>query len=183
MLIKSVEMTNSAYTPQDGFPYYYSLVKSIDCISLFSSSATFTFLNSIDEEKASYRYAPNKWSIKQIIGHITDHERIKMFRAFSLSRNAQIQLWGYDENFFVDNSRFDELTKEQLVADYNYVRQASVSFLNTLSESQLNIKGFAGQDEITLEDFLKSIIGHEVHHLNIIKERYLDYDSPRNSSL
>ena len=121
----------------------------------------------------AYRYASGKWSIKQIVGHITDHERIKMFRAFQLSRKEEVQLWGYDQNSLVNNSRFDELTLPQLLTDYCNVREASQSFIDTLSEDQFIIKGWARQHEVSLEDFLKSIIGHELHHLNIIKERYL----------
>ncbi|WP_024772634.1 DinB family protein [Aquimarina macrocephali] len=161
------------YVPEDGFPYYYDFVKNMNYQSLFSSSSTITFLNSINEKKAIYRYAPTKWSIKQIVGHITDHERIMMFRAFLMSRNELVELWGYDQNLLVENSRFEELTLKQLVADFVNVRKASTSFIETLSESQLKIKGMARQYEITLEDFLKSIIGHEKHHITIIKERYI----------
>jgi uncharacterized damage-inducible protein DinB len=161
------------YTPKDGFPYYLDLVKNMDCQPLFSSQSTFTFLNSISEEKASYRYAPDKWSIKQIVGHITDHERIKIFRAFLMSRNKLVQLWGYDQNSLVDNSRFEELTLQQLITDFINVRKASVSFVEALSKSQLKIEGRAKQYEVTLEDFLKSIIGHEMHHIKIIKEKYI----------
>ena len=161
------------YGPEHGFPYYFDFVKNMDCRLLFSSLTTIAFLNSINEEKAAYRYAPDKWSIKQIVGHITDHERIKIFRAFLLSRNESVQLWGYDQNFLVNNSRFEELTMRQLVSDFANVRRASASFIDTLSERQLKIKGWARQYEITLEDFLKSIIGHELHHINIIKERYI----------
>ncbi len=161
------------YTPKDGFPYYFALVKDMDCPSLFSDSSTRTFLNAISEKKAVYRYASDKWSIKQVVGHITDHERIKMYRAFLLSRNQSIELWGYDQNALVDNARFDELSFKQLIADFVNVRNASISFVDTLSEKQLKLKGMARQYEITLEDFLKSIIGHERHHINLIKERYI----------
>lgn len=161
------------YTPKDGFPYYFDLVEDIDYKALFSSEETFTFLNSIPEEKADFRYAPDKWSIKQIVGHITDHERIKMSRAFLLSRKEEVQLWGYDQNFLVDNSRFDELTFQQLTTDFLNVRKASISFIAGLSDSQLKIKGMARQHEVSLENFLNSIIGHEIHHIEIIKKRYL----------
>ncbi|MEO9511726.1 MAG: DinB family protein [Flavobacteriaceae bacterium] len=161
------------YTPEDGFPYYFNLVKNMECKPLFTSVSTLTFLSSIDEEKSIYRYAPNKWNIKQIVGHITDHERIMIFRAFLMSRNESVQLWGYDQNLLVDSSRFEELTLQQLVTDFLNVRNASISFVEALSENQLEIKGMARQYEITLEDFLKSIIGHEMHHVNIIKEKYL----------
>ena len=151
------------YIPSDGFPYYFHLVKGESHTSLFSATDTHTFLRGISEEKAKYRYASDKWSIKQIIGHITDHERIKIFRAFLMSRKQSVSLWGYDQNSLVDNSRFDELTLQQLYTDFVQVRNASISFIQSLSENQLHIKGFAGPHEISLEDFLKSIIGHEKH--------------------
>ncbi len=160
------------YTPEDGFPYYFDLVESNNLETLFASKTTFTFLQSIDEEKAAYRYKPEKWSIKQIVGHITDHERIKMFRAFQLSRNKHIELWGYDQSFLVNNSRFEELSLEILVVDFLTVRNASLSFIETLSEDQLMKTGRARQYEITLKDFLKSIIGHERHHLKVLQEKY-----------
>jgi len=161
------------YTPKDGFPYYFNLAGTTDCIPLFSSQSTFSFLESISEEKSTYRYAPDKWSIKQVIGHITDHERIKMFRAFLLSRNESVELWGYDQNSLVKNSRFDDLTFEELVNDLKAVRKSSITFIRALSGKQLRIKGNARQHKITLEDFLKSIIGHELHHIHILKERYI----------
>lgn len=160
------------YTPEDGFPYYFEFVEEMDFKTLFSPLSTFTYLNSINEGKAIYRYEPTKWSIKQILGHITDHERIMIYRSFLMSRNELVQLWGYDQNSFVNNSRFEELTFQQLVTDFANVRKASVSFVEGLSEGQLRIKGSARQYEITLKDFLKSIIGHEQHHINIIKEKY-----------
>lgn len=159
------------YKPEDGFPYYYNLAKDDSLNRLFSFSSL-TFLKSIDEENGNYSYAPNKWTIKQVVGHITDHEKIKIFRAFQLSRNETVQLWGYNQNFLVRNARFNALSMEQLIADFSNVRKASVSFIDTLSEEQLNIRGMAKTHEITLEEFLKSIIGHERHHVAILKEKY-----------
>ncbi|MEE9437891.1 MAG: DinB family protein [Saprospiraceae bacterium] len=161
------------YTPKDGFPYYFDLVNDMDYESLFSSPSTFTLLNSINEKKLTYRYATKKWSIKQVIGHITDHERIMIFRTFLMSRKELVQLWGYDQNSLVDNSRFEELTLKQLMTDFLNVRKSSISFIDTLSKNQLKIVGLVQQNEVTLEKFLKSIIGHEKHHINIIKEKYI----------
>ncbi|NNC51102.1 MAG: DinB family protein [Flaviramulus sp.] len=161
------------YKPKDGFPYYFDLAKNLDYLSLFTSESTFDFLSSISEEKAKYRYESKKWSIKQIVGHLTDHERIKIFRSFLMSRNYNVELWGYDQNFLVMNSRFEELTLNQLLTDYKNVRKSTISFIESLSDSQLNIKSWARHYEITLVDFLKSIIGHEIHHINIIKEKYI----------
>ncbi len=161
-----------SFISSDGFLYYYNLTKDADCQTLYSSLSTFQFLESIDEKKATYRYANDKWSIKQVVGHITDHERIKISRAFLLSRREIVQLWGYDQNSLVENSRFEELSFQHLVRDFKNVRKGSISFLDGLSRSQLTIKGMANEFEVTLDGFLKSIVGHEMHHVDIIKKRY-----------
>ncbi len=162
------------YTIEDGFPYYIELIENTDYRQLFSSEENLTLLGTISEEQAIYRYAPNKWSIKQIIGHITDHERIMMYRALRFSRKDTTQLSGYDQNLFVENSRFDELPFSQLIRDFKNVRTASNSFIESLSESQLKLKGFAWKYELTVEAFLKATIGHEIYHIEIIKKRYLN---------
>lgn len=161
------------YTPLHGFPYYYELASEGDLQSLFSATPTLTLLQNIDKATSMYRYAADKWSTKQIIGHITDHERIKMFRAFQLSRREKVQLWGYDQESLVQHSQFTHLTTPVLLTDYYHVRRASLSFVNTLTPEQLAIKGMAREYEITLEAFLRSIIGHERHHLHVIQEKYL----------
>jgi len=162
------------YTVQDGFPYYIELLGNADYKALFSSQENFTLLKTISEEKAIYRYAPDKWNIKQILGHITDHERIMTYRALRFSRKDTTQLPGYDQNLFVGNSRFDELSLEQLLTDFKNVRSSTNSFIDTLSELQLNLKGFAWKYELTVEEFLKATVGHEIHHINIIKDKYLN---------
>lgn len=161
------------YSVNDGFPYYIELLGNQDYKQLFSSAGTLDLFNSITEEQASFRYAPGKWSIKQIIGHITDHERIMIYRSLRFSRNDQTLLPGYDQNLFVDNSRFDELTLHELINDYANVRAASNSFISGLSGRQLLLKGTAWKYELTVEEFLKATIGHELHHTAIIKEKYL----------
>ena len=161
------------YTVQDGFPYYIELLGDADYRQLFSSQENFALLETISEENAGYRYAPGKWSIKQIVGHMTDHERIMTYRALRFSRKDTAQLPGYDQNLFVDNSRFDELSLQQLLTDFKNVRSATNSFIDGLSESQLNLKGVAWKYELTVAEFLKATIGHELHHTHIIKDRYL----------
>ncbi len=160
------------YTPQDGFPYYFELAQEDNLLSLFNEMSTLEVLQSVGEEKAKFSYELGKWTIKQVLGHITDHERIKMFRAFQLSRDERTELWGYDQEFLVENSRFNELSLALLRTDFLNVRKASISFIDTLSQGQLQRKGSAREYEITLEEFLRSIIGHEKHHIKILKERY-----------
>lgn len=162
------------YTLQDGFLYYLELMENRDYLDQFSSKENLNFLSAISEEQSTFRYAPNKWSIKQIVGHITDHERIMMYRSLRFSRKDTTQLPGYDQNIFVENSRFDEMSFKQLVFDFKNVRNATISFIDSLSEFQLNLKGIAWKYEFTVKDFLKATIGHEIHHIDIIKEKYLN---------
>ncbi len=161
------------YRPQDGFQYYFNLANQEKLEDLFSATSGIDFLKTIPDEKATHRYLPGKWSIKQIVGHIADHERIKMYRAFLLSRNESIALWGYDQESLVKNAPFEALSMNQLISDFQNVRQASLSFIRSLSKDQLEINGMAREHQVTLEDFLRSIIGHERHHIEVIKRKYL----------
>lgn len=161
------------YTVEDGFPYYIELLGDTDYRQQFLSQENFKLLESLTEEQAGFRYAAGKWSIKQITGHITDHERIMTYRALRFSRNDETKLPGYDQNVFVDNSRFDELSLQLLITDLKNVRNATNSFIEGLNEHQLNLKGIAWKYELSVEEFLKATAGHEMHHMNIIKEKYL----------
>jgi hypothetical protein len=161
------------YTVNDGFPYYIELIENFNYKQLFSSNENFALLESVNESRANYRYAPNKWTIKQIIGHVTDHERIMTYRTLRFSRKDITPLPGYDQNLFVENSRFNEFSLQQLVIDYKNVRAATNSFIDSLSETQFQLKGVAWKYELTVEEFLKATIGHEIHHINIIKDKYL----------
>jgi uncharacterized damage-inducible protein DinB len=160
-------------TVSDGFPYYIALVGSQDVNQLFKSETNFNLLSSLREEQGNYRYAPGKWSIKQIVGHVTDHERIMMYRTLRFSRKDTTQLPGYDQDLLVENSRFNELTLAELLQDFKNVRQATLSLMNTFSTEQRQLKGKAWKFELTVDEMCKATIGHEIHHMNIINEKYL----------
>lgn len=161
------------YSISDGFPFYIELLGDKDYNQLFASNENLDLLKSVTEVNAAYRYAPGKWSIKQIIGHITDHERIMTYRALRFSRKDKTALPGYDQDTFVDNSRFDEQPVSQLITDLENVRSASNSFIRSLSKEQLALTGQAWKYELTVEEFLKATIGHELHHIEVIKQKYL----------
>ena len=161
------------YTVQDGFPYYIELVGDLNYKELFNSKATFHLLHSISEQQSLFRYEPGKWSIKQIVGHITDHERIMTYRSLRFSRNDKTLLPGYDQDVLVNGSRFDELSFVDLVDDFKNVRAATNSFIKGLSDEQLQRTGKAWKFELTVEEFLKAIVGHEMHHVAVLKEKYL----------
>ena len=95
------------------------------------------------------------------------------YRALRFSRKDLTLLPNYDQNLFVDNSRFNELSLHQLITDFKNVKAATNSFIDSLSVSQLNLKGSAWKYELTVAEFLKATVGHEKHHIAIIKNRYL----------
>ena len=160
------------YTNNDFFLYYIEMSGKEDCQELFFIPDNMAFLNSLTEEQASYRYALDKWSIKQVLGHMTDHERIMTYRALRVSRKDDTPLAGYDQNAYVDNSNFDNLPFKDLMQDYKNTRNASLSFMNCLSKEQWQLKGQVWKFNLTIEEIMRAIIGHEFHHMNVIKERY-----------
>jgi uncharacterized damage-inducible protein DinB len=162
-----------SYSTEDGFPYYIDLVENLDFMNLFGSNLNFELLEKISESQSCYRYAPNKWSIKQIVGHITDHERIMCYRILRVSRNDNTALPGYEQDKFILNSRFDELSYLDILSDFKIVRSASNSFIKTLSNQQLNYRMKFWQYDLSVSDLLKATIGHELHHINVLKEKYL----------
>lgn len=120
-----------------------------------------------------HRYLPDKWSIKQLLGHITDHERIMIYRALRVSRRDETVLPGYDQELLVANSRFDEMEWTFLLDDFAAVRNSTIRFIESLSKEQFQLQGHVWQYEISVEDILRATIGHELHHVDVIKNKYL----------
>ena len=142
-------------------------------MSLLLSRKNFDMLESVSEQQSNHRYAPGKWSIKQIIGHMADHERIMMYRALRFSRKDKTALPGYEQDLFVENGGFDDFLFTDLVQDFRNVRNSTISFMTMLSDDQLRYAGSASGQQLSVEDVLKATAGHEIHHINILKERYL----------
>lgn len=162
-------------TPSDGFPYYIALVGSSSVKQQFRSETNLGILSSFTEEQLDYRYAEGKWNIKQIIGHMTDHERIMIYRTLRFSRNDNTPLPGYDQELMVKNSRFHEMRGKDLIEDFRNVRKATISLMDSFSDEQLQRKGMAWKFELTVEEMLKATIGHELHHMSVIKQRYFNF--------
>jgi hypothetical protein len=162
-----------ALTPSSGFPYYISLTDNLDLKTLFESEENYKKLSLLKEEQSQFRYEPEKWSIKQVLGHVTDHERIMSYRALRISRKDLTPLSGYDQDLFVEHGRFDERSWTELVQDYKNVRHATLSLIKSFSREQFLYQGFVWKYELSVVDILKATIGHERHHVAVIKERYL----------
>ncbi len=131
------------------------------------------FFFAIGEEKSQYRYAESKWSIKEVLGHLCDTERIFVVRALKFARKESKELLGYDENDYVEAADFDRLPLDQLIKEFRIIRESSLSFFNTLSDDQLHRVGKAESKEYSPLLILYIIAGHVEHHIRVIKEKYL----------
>lgn len=127
----------------------------------------------LTNEKAHYRYEEKKWSLKEVIGHITDTERIMAFRALSFARGEKAEFPGYDHNAYVDEANFDERPLNELISDYIHVRQSTIDLFDSFSAEMLLRTGTASQCFFSVRALGTIIAGHERHHIKIIKEKYL----------
>ena len=134
--------------------------------------STEQLLASIGEEKASYRYAPEKWSIKQVIGHMTDAERVFLYRLLAIARGEQQSLPGFDENEYMANSNFDGQTLAELTEGFASTRRAMVALARSLDDEAWGRRGIANNNAITARAMAWVAAGHERHHLNVLRERY-----------
>lgn len=131
------------------------------------------FIKEIKPDKESYRYASDKWTIKEVIGHCVDTERIMGFRALSISRGEKANLNGFDENNYVVNGKFDERSLNSLREEFSYLRKSHILLKQAMSDEQLGIVGQANGAEVSVQAIWYVLAGHWAHHLQIIKERYL----------
>ena len=131
-------------------------------------------ISEIPEEKEEYLYAPGKWTIKEIIGHIIDTERVLGSRAMRFARKDKTHLPGYDENHFVANANFNNQTLYSLGHEFAIVREANLALFKTWNEEALSQVGVANGLEVTVRAMLFMIAGHATHHMNVIKEKYLN---------
>jgi uncharacterized damage-inducible protein DinB len=134
-------------------------------------TSTYDFFCSLTDEQANYAYAEGKWTIKEVVGHLTDAERTFAYRAFAFSR-GQGELPGFDENEYVETATFNTRTLQDLAAEFKAVRKANLYMLRSLTEDQLNIVGVANGNNVKVNSILYIMAGHELHHLNILKQRY-----------
>ncbi|MBC7790844.1 MAG: DinB family protein [Anaerolineae bacterium] len=130
-------------------------------------------LADLPADKADYRYAPGKWSIKEVIGHMADAERIFSYRALRFARGDRTPLASFDENEYVLNANFAERSIVDLAEEYDAVRQATMTLVRNLSPDSFIRKGTASEKEFTVRALIYVVAGHERHHLLLLRERYL----------
>lgn len=128
-------------------------------------------LASLSESQGAYRYAEGKWTLKEVVGHITDGERIMTYRLLRFARGDQTPLPGYDQEVFMPP--FGSWTTAQLAEDYRAVRQSTITLLRGLPAEAWSRKGTANNVSITARALAYVIAGHELHHMGVIRNRYL----------
>lgn len=128
--------------------------------------------SSLDDRAALARYAPGKWSIKEILGHLSDAERIFAYRLLRISRGDATPLPGFDEKPYVAAGRFDERPLGRLLAEFRAVRLSSVALLEGIPHSAWSRVGQASGHPISARALAYIIVGHAAHHLAVLRDRY-----------
>ena len=134
---------------------------------------TVAFLKALPAEKNKYRYAPGKWSIAELVQHIIDTERIFAYRMLCIARGEHAPLPGFEENDYARESGADQRNFSDIVDEFTAVRNATTSLLKSFSDSRLDKKGTSNGKPAYVRSLAFMVAGHEIHHINIIKERYL----------
>jgi len=137
------------------------------------SSETQRLISSLDESRAKYRYAEGKWSVKEVIGHMTDAERVFGYRALCIARGDKNSLPGFDEQADMQHANFDSWRLGDLGEAYALVRRANIVFFRNLADEDWDRRGVANNSEVTVRALAYILVGHERHHLNVLRERYL----------
>lgn len=163
--------------PEEFPPYFSTYINTVSENVLgeleHQANSFSEFLKSISEEKANYAYAEGKWTIKELVGHLIDTERIMTYRALRIARNDTTPLPGFDENEYVINACFNESSLANLAQEFADVRRANMYFFNSLNENELNRMGIASNKTVSVRALVYVIAGHINHHKNILVERYL----------
>ena len=157
---------------------YVEYVKNYDVIEAlkFSSIETMQLLKSVTEEKGEYRYAPGKWSIKELVCHLMDTERILAYRALRFARNDNTPLAGFEENDYAPEANAQNRKIKNIVDEMGRLRETTIDLFSNFTDEMLQRKGLANNLELSVLNLGYIISGHESHHRRILVERYL---SPR----
>lgn len=131
------------------------------------------FVQNIPMDKFDYRYEVGKWTIKEIIQHLIDSERVFSYRALRISRNDKTHLPGFNENDYVSNSNGNDRNLQNLLTELAVVRQATLSLFNSFSQEQLTKIGITSNNEVSVRAIGFIIIGHQKHHQKVFTEMYL----------
>jgi len=135
--------------------------------------STKKFVASIPKARLLHRYAEGKWTIKEILGHIVDDERIYVYRALRFARNDSTELPGFEQDHYAQYSEANKREITDLLDEFALVRRSTIAFFKSLDNTALMRTGVANGNRVSVRALAYHIAGHELHHMNIIRERYL----------
>ncbi len=124
------------------------------------------------ERDGNFRYAPGKWTVKEVLGHVTDAERIFAYRALRIARGDQTPLASFEQDDYVRGGNFAERTLADLAEEFGLVRAASIALFRSLQREAWQRRGVASEKEVTVRALAFIVAGHEIHHRLILEERY-----------
>ena len=168
------------HKPKDGSASFYQ--PYLDCVPNDGNllqhlkdiiTETEILVSTLSEEQLLYRYSEGKWTIKDILLHLSDCERVIIYRATRIARADTTMLPGFDENLFVENAHANSRDTESILEELKAFRAASIIFIDSLDDEALNRSGTANNFPLSARLLVNHLYGHHRHHLNIIKERYL----------
>jgi hypothetical protein len=156
------------------YDHYISLVQGEDILNTLDQQRrdTMLLLSGRDDEDGDFRYAPEKWSAKEVLGHVCDTERIFAYRALRISRADATPVEGFEQDDYVRNGPFAQRPLADQVEDFIAVRRATLSLLRNLDEAAWARRGIANKNEVTVRALAYIIAGHELHHRRILEEKY-----------
>lgn len=158
-------------------PYYgryISLVRDGDIVEILEQQLgnTLALLAGIPESHAGFRYEAGKWTIKDVIGHLSDTERIMTYRALRFARNDATPIPGFEQDGYVQNANFNACTLEDLASEFQHVRLAGIHLFRGLSPDAWQRRGLASEKEVSVRALAYIVAGHELHHMELLRTRY-----------
>ena len=176
-----IKMTAAVTTRPDKTEYpsycegYISRVPDGDIVSILGRQLeeSLALIKSVPEARGDFRYAEGKWSIKELIGHVIDGERVFAYRALRFARGDATPLAGFEQDDYVRGGAFDKRSLSDLADEYEHVRRATISLFSNLDEEAWSRRGLANNNESSVRALAFIIAGHERHHAEILRTRYL----------
>lgn len=164
--------------PGDYHSYYETYITKVegnDILKILNeqNKKTQEILNSFPANKGNYRYADGKWTVKEVVGHLMDTERVFAYRALCIARGEKKSLPGFDQDDYVREGNFNARELYDLIYDFRLLRESNLLMFRSFSEDMLNRRGTANESSVTARAILWIIAGHEKHHIQILQQRYL----------
>jgi len=164
--------------PGDYAPYYENYIKLVegeDILKILNeqSKKTQDVLNSFSEHKGNYRYADGKWTVKEVVGHLLDTDRVFAYRALCIARGEKKTLPGFEQNDYVSEGNFNRRDLFELNYEFRLLRESNLLLFRSFTPEMLKRRGFANETSVTVLAILFMIAGHERHHMKVLHEKYM----------